>query len=286
MIPLIFLYFNYFAQNILLSNCVPVRRSGSSRDWDFWHVSGLLPRWPPTQTSPSCHLCSLLLPWSFYGYWGKNRVQYGDPLLTIWLCLYWPQDMSHTGGAVHLPVVWLLCLQWDDSAFVCHSSVCVCHLDLWSVNRYGEESWLLLVNAEFFTLLLHLLPGADRFYETIEDMIGYKPFPLIKYCLKFITPLVCMVSSTCKYLWFQQPVEEMFISIFFLQSCFQGTFLFSLIKYTPLKFNNTTEYPWWGYALGWWFTLSSTLMVPVFMIFKVIMTPGTLRQVRHRQKFH
>lgn len=61
--------------------------------------------------------------------------------------------------------------------------------------------------------------------------------------------------------------------------CFQGTFIFSLVKYTPLKFNNTTPYPWWGYALGWWFTLSSTLMVPLWMVYNVSITPGTLRQV-------
>uniref|UniRef100_A0A8D3D741 Transporter n=1 Tax=Scophthalmus maximus TaxID=52904 RepID=A0A8D3D741_SCOMX len=58
-----------------------------------------------------------------------------------------------------------------------------------------------------------------------------------------------------------------------------GTFIFSLIKYTPLKFNNTIEYPWWGYTLGWWFTLSSTLMVPLWMLYNLSNTPGTLRQV-------
>lgn len=62
--------------------------------------------------------------------------------------------------------------------------------------------------------------------------------------------------------------------------CLQATFIFSLVKYTPLKFNNTTPYPWWGYALGWWFTLSSTLLVPIFMIYNLSVTPGTLRQVR------
>uniref|UniRef100_A0A8C3A4Y8 Transporter n=1 Tax=Cyclopterus lumpus TaxID=8103 RepID=A0A8C3A4Y8_CYCLU len=91
--------------------------------------------------------------------------------------------------------------------------------------------------------------GADRFYDNIEDMIGYKPLPLIKYCLKYVTPVICM-----------------------------GTFIFSLVKYTPLKFNNTIEYPWWGYALGWWFTLSSTLSVPIVMLYNVSTTPGTLRQ--------
>lgn len=36
-------------------------------------------------------------------------------------------------------------------------------------------------------------PGADRFYDNIEDMIGYKPFPVLKYCWMFITPLICWV---------------------------------------------------------------------------------------------
>ncbi|KAM9859650.1 sodium- and chloride-dependent GABA transporter 2-like [Aulostomus maculatus] len=91
--------------------------------------------------------------------------------------------------------------------------------------------------------------GTDRFYDNIEDMIGYKPLPLIKYCLKYVTPVICM-----------------------------ATFLFSLLKYTPLKFDNRIVYPWWGYALGWWFTLSSTLLVPLWMLYSLSSTPGTLRQ--------
>ncbi|KAM9813255.1 sodium- and chloride-dependent GABA transporter 2-like [Neosynchiropus ocellatus] len=91
--------------------------------------------------------------------------------------------------------------------------------------------------------------GADRFYDNIEDMIGYRPAPVIKYCLKFITPVICT-----------------------------GTFVFFLVKFTPLKFNNTMEYPWWGYTLGWWFTLSSTLNVPLWMLYNLWRTPGTLRQ--------
>ena len=65
----------------------------------------------------------------------------------------------------------------------------------------------------------------------------------------------------------------------FLSSLIKATFAFSLVKYTPLKFNNTLDYPWWGGLLGWWFTLSSTLIVPLWMIFKVAITPGTLRKV-------
>lgn len=114
---------------------------------------------------------------------------------------------------------------------------------------YACSGMTLLLIAILQSVGVGWLYGADRFYENLEDMIGYKPLALIKYCLKYITPVICM-----------------------------GTFIFSLVKYTSLKFNNTLEYPWWGYALGWWFTLSSTLMVPFWMLYNLSITPGTLRQ--------
>lgn len=114
---------------------------------------------------------------------------------------------------------------------------------------YACSGMTLLLFAILQSVCIGWVYGSDRFYDNIEDMIGYKPFSLIKYCLKYITPLVCL-----------------------------GTFLFSLIKYTPLKFNNEIEYPWWGYALGWFFTLSSTLMVPFWMLYSLSKTPGTLLQ--------
>lgn len=114
---------------------------------------------------------------------------------------------------------------------------------------YACSGMTLLLFAILQSVCIGWVYGADRFYDNIEDMIGYRPLTLIKYCLKYVTPLICM-----------------------------GTFVFSLVKYTPLKFNNTIEYPWWGYALGWWFTLSSTLMVPAWMLYNLIITPGTLRQ--------
>lgn len=41
-----------------------------------------------------------------------------------------------------------------------------------------------------------LLAGGDRFYLNIEDMIGYKPFFLIKWCWMILTPGICAVSLT------------------------------------------------------------------------------------------
>lgn len=114
---------------------------------------------------------------------------------------------------------------------------------------YACSGMTLLLFAILQSFCIGWVYGAERFYDNIEDMIGYRPFPLIKYCLKYVTPVICL-----------------------------GTFVFSLVKYTPLKFNNRLEYPWWGYALGWWFTLSSTLMVPLWMLYNLLITPGTLRE--------
>ncbi|NXP67079.1 S6A12 protein, partial [Chloropsis cyanopogon] len=91
--------------------------------------------------------------------------------------------------------------------------------------------------------------GANRFYDNIEDMIGFRPWPLIKICWLVITPGLCL-----------------------------GVFLFSLIKYTPLKYNNSYEYPPWGYVLGWLMALSSMVCIPLYAIFILLKTKGPLRQ--------
>lgn len=36
--------------------------------------------------------------------------------------------------------------------------------------------------------------GADNFYDAIEDMIGYRPNPWMKWSWTVITPLLCMVT--------------------------------------------------------------------------------------------
>ncbi|XP_029358794.1 sodium- and chloride-dependent GABA transporter 2-like [Echeneis naucrates] len=116
-------------------------------------------------------------------------------------------------------------------------------------DHYACSGMTLLLFATLQSVCIGWVYGADRQYDNVEDMIGYRPWPFMKYCWLYFTPAVCTF-----------------------------TLFFSILKYTPLKFNNTYEYPWWGYAIGGFFTLSSTLMVPLWMVYAVSVTPGTLRQ--------
>ncbi|KAK4831092.1 hypothetical protein QYF61_015290 [Mycteria americana] len=116
---------------------------------------------------------------------------------------------------------------------------------------YAASGMCLLFVAIFETLCIAWVYGAERFYDNIEDMIGYRPWPIIKYCWLFITPAVCM-----------------------------ATFLFSLIKYTPLTYNKKYVYPWWGDTLGWLLALSSMVCIPLWIIYKLSTIKGSLREVR------
>ncbi|CAI5786319.1 sodiumchloride2-likedependent and chloride-dependent GABA transporter 2-like [Podarcis lilfordi] len=118
---------------------------------------------------------------------------------------------------------------------------------------YAASGMCLLFVAIFETLCIGWVYGADRFYDNIEDMIGYRPWAVIKYCWLFITPAVCL-----------------------------ATFLFSLIKYTPLTYNKKYVYPWWGDTVGWLLGLSSMICIPLWIVYKLSTIKGSLRERFHQ----
>uniref|UniRef100_G3NW93 Transporter n=1 Tax=Gasterosteus aculeatus aculeatus TaxID=481459 RepID=G3NW93_GASAC len=118
-------------------------------------------------------------------------------------------------------------------------------------DAYAASGMCLLFVAIFESICIGWVYGSDRFYLNIEDMIGYKPVYFIKWCWMILTPGICA-----------------------------AIFLFFLIKYKPLKYNNVYTYPDWGYGIGWFMAMSSMVCIPVGMIWMICKTPGTFSERR------
>ncbi|XP_018428778.1 PREDICTED: sodium- and chloride-dependent creatine transporter 1 isoform X2 [Nanorana parkeri] len=114
---------------------------------------------------------------------------------------------------------------------------------------YSASGMTLLWQTFWQCVVIAWVYGADRFMDDIARMIGYRPFPWMKWCWLFITPFVCM-----------------------------AIFIFNLVNYKPLTYNKTYIYPWWGEAIGWCFAMSSMLCVPVTFLYKITRAKGTLKE--------
>ncbi|KAJ8395072.1 hypothetical protein AAFF_G00035280 [Aldrovandia affinis] len=114
---------------------------------------------------------------------------------------------------------------------------------------YSASGITLLWQAFWECVVVAWVYGADRFMDDIARMIGYRPFPWMKWCWSFITPCVCM-----------------------------GIFIFHLLNYKPLTYNNEYVYPWWGEVIGWCMALSSMLCIPVSVIYRLFRAKGTFQE--------
>uniref|UniRef100_A0A8D3DPI6 Transporter n=1 Tax=Scophthalmus maximus TaxID=52904 RepID=A0A8D3DPI6_SCOMX len=91
--------------------------------------------------------------------------------------------------------------------------------------------------------------GAERFSANIRDMTGYSPLPVFRICWKYLTPAVCT-----------------------------ATFVFSLVCWAPLSLGKGLVAPVWATTLGWLLTFSSVSLLPVWALYALVTTPGTLPQ--------
>eukprot|EP00094_Tigriopus_californicus_P013559 TCALIF_13116-PA protein Name:"Similar to Slc6a13 Sodium- and chloride-dependent GABA transporter 2 (Rattus norvegicus)" AED:0.14 eAED:0.14 QI:285/0.6/0.54/1/0.7/0.72/11/220/640 len=95
--------------------------------------------------------------------------------------------------------------------------------------------------------------GVNNWCKNVEDMIGRPVNMWIKFCWTFLTPFLSM-----------------------------GLLIFSIVQYTPLTYNNTYTYPIWGQLIGAALGIASTVFVPLYFLYAIIMAPG----VKLAEKFH
>uniref|UniRef100_A0A8C7YU19 Transporter n=1 Tax=Oryzias sinensis TaxID=183150 RepID=A0A8C7YU19_9TELE len=117
---------------------------------------------------------------------------------------------------------------------------------------YAASGVCLLWVAFFECVAVAWVYGVDNFYDAIEDMIGYRPNPWMKWSWTVVTPLLCM-----------------------------GCFFFSLVKYKPLTYNKVYQYPDWAVGIGWTLALASMICIPMVVVIKIIQSDGS-RPADHR----
>ncbi|XP_007500337.1 sodium- and chloride-dependent taurine transporter isoform X2 [Monodelphis domestica] len=114
---------------------------------------------------------------------------------------------------------------------------------------YAASGVCLLWVAFFECIAVSWVYGAESLYNHIEDMIGYRPGPWMKWSWYAITPILCA-----------------------------GCFVFSLAVHIPLTYNKVYTYPHWAIGLGWCMALSSMLCIPFFAIYRLSKAKGSLME--------
>ncbi|VDI22541.1 solute carrier family 6 (neurotransmitter transporter, GABA) member 6/8/11/12/13 [Mytilus galloprovincialis] len=112
---------------------------------------------------------------------------------------------------------------------------------------YSASGMVLLFVCFMESIVIGWVFGADKFYDIIELMIGYRINKWLLICWKFLTPAITM-----------------------------GILMFQIITFKPIKYNKTYVYPEWAQAFGVMLAVVSIICIPTYIIFKLWNAEGSL----------
>ncbi|XP_063238578.1 sodium- and chloride-dependent GABA transporter 2-like [Bacillus rossius redtenbacheri] len=117
------------------------------------------------------------------------------------------------------------------------------------MDNYSASGMSLLWVCFFQTITISWIFGAARFSECVHQMMGIRLNRFWRVCWVFLAPAV-MVSI----------------------------FLFFCVRYEPVKYGQSYEYPWWAEALGFAMSFSSMIWVPAYAVYYAVSSPDSLKQ--------
>jgi len=121
------------------------------------------------------------------------------------------------------------------------------------LDYYSASGMSMLFLVFFQTISISWIFGGRRFCDCIEQMIGHQPSKFLYVCWVYFAPAVMA-----------------------------AIFLFYIVRYEAVTYGNDYKYPAWAESFGICLSLASMLWIPLYAMYYVISTPGTLREVLKR----
>ena len=90
-----------------------------------------------------------------------------------------------------------------------------------------------------------VIVGTSRYYDNLEQMLGFRISPYMSVCWRFLTP--CITILVFMWMW---------------------------VQFEFLQYDNTYVYPLWGSMIGLCLAFSSMLCVPGYAFYAVLVAPG------------
>ncbi|KAI1286885.1 Sodium- and chloride-dependent GABA transporter 2 [Halotydeus destructor] len=110
---------------------------------------------------------------------------------------------------------------------------------------YGASGMCLLWFCFFESIVIAWIYKADKFADNMAEMLGFTVNRWFIISWRYLTPL-----------------------------CTAGIFIFSIVAYKPVRYNNVYDYPEWAIMIGWILAVSSMVAIPLYSICRLITTPG------------